>query len=47
LIIALRGGLPSDMTCDFCGKTTEELWPEEAGAWVCIECLYFDCKSEK
>ncbi len=39
LIIALRGGVPSK--CDFCGKVTEssKLHPEEAGAWVCIECL--------
>lgn len=38
IIIALRG-VPSK--CDFCyqPKTLEELEPEEAGAWVCHDCL--------
>lgn len=39
LIEAIRGGVPAK--CDFCGKETEPemLEPEEAGAWVCHECL--------
>jgi ribosomal protein L37AE/L43A len=38
-IIGLRGGLPPQ--CDFCGKDTkpENLHPEEAGCWACIECI--------
>lgn len=38
-IIDLRGGLPA--ACDFCRKETapENLEPEEAGEWVCHECL--------
>lgn len=39
LIANLRGGIPD--CCNFCGKTTEaeKLHPEEAGMWVCEECL--------
>lgn len=39
LIIDLRGGVSSK--CDFCLKPTlpVQLEPEEAGAWVCWECL--------
>lgn len=39
VIIALRGGVPSK--CDFCGqeRLEEQLHPEEAGDWVCEECL--------
>lgn len=39
LIEDLRGGVPSK--CDFCQKPTppEQLEPEEAGDWVCRECL--------
>jgi len=38
-IVALRGGVPKG--CDFCQKPTapEKLHPEEAGMWVCEECL--------
>lgn len=38
LLMSFRG-LPSQ--CDFCGKekAPEELEPEEAGDWVCWDCL--------
>lgn len=47
LIIALRGGLPAQ--CDFCKQPTEEekLHPEEAGEWVCEECLKRWAKEKK
>lgn len=40
LIIDLRGGyVPAE--CDFCHKEThtDNLHPEEAGDWACIECI--------
>lgn len=39
LIADLRGGVPD--SCSFCGKATkpEDLHPEEAGEWACIECI--------
>lgn len=39
MIADLRGGFPEK--CDFCDKPTtpENLEPEEAGAWACIECV--------
>lgn len=39
LIEHLRGGVPCK--CDFCHAVTppEKLEPEEAGMWVCWECL--------
>ena len=38
LILALRG---EPTNCDFCEKPAkaEELEPEEAGCWVCHECM--------
>ena len=38
-VVALRGEVPSK--CDFCyqPKPLEELEPEEAGDWVCHDCL--------
>lgn len=47
LIINLRGGLPAQ--CDFCKQPTveEKLHPEEAGEWVCEECLKRWAKEEK
>ncbi len=38
-IAMLRGEVPG--RCDFCGKETDfdNLEPEEAGDWVCHECL--------
>lgn len=39
MIVDLRGGTPP--ICDFCGKETESgnLHPEEAGMWICWECI--------
>lgn len=39
LLEAVRGGVPAK--CDFCRKATKPdmLEPEEAGAWICHECL--------
>ena len=39
LIVSLRGGIPKK--CDFCYQVTppEKLHPEEAGDWVCEDCL--------
>lgn len=39
LIEGLRGGVPE--ACDFCRqpRASDELEPEEAGEWVCHECL--------
>lgn len=39
LIVALRGGVPAK--CDFCQQEVEpeNLHPEEAGEWACIECI--------
>lgn len=38
-IIDLRGGVPAK--CDFCNKEVaqENLHPEEAGMWACIDCI--------
>lgn len=38
LIVDLRG---TPTKCDFCGKEypEEDLHPEEAGQWICIECI--------
>ena len=38
-IALLRGGFPEK--CDFCGERVapEQLEPEEAGDWVCWDCL--------
>lgn len=40
LIVDMRGGYPA--TCSFCKKDTPpgQLEPEEAGDWVCWECLH-------
>jgi len=42
LIIGLRGGVPNK--CDFCGEDFDEhaLYPEEAGMWICIDCIQKD-----
>lgn len=47
LVVALRGGVPPK--CDFCLKETPQwkLHPEEAGDWVCEECLARWEKEEK
>jgi len=39
LIEDLRGGVPGK--CSFCGKATppDKLHPEEAGDWICEECI--------
>ncbi len=39
IIVTMRGGVPDH--CDFCGQSQwpEHLHPEEAGQWVCDECL--------
>lgn len=39
LIVDLRGGVPEK--CSFCLKETpaEKLHPEEAGDWICNECI--------
>lgn len=41
LIIELRG-YPTQ--CDFCGqpKPENQLHPEEAGRWICIDCINAD-----
>lgn len=39
LIVDLRGGIPDK--CSFCANPTEpqNLHPEEAGEWICNECI--------
>lgn len=39
MIANLRGGYPD--RCDFCEQLKEEheLHPEEAGMWICNECI--------
>jgi len=45
LIEALRGGVPRN--CDFCQqpKLAAELHPEEAGQWICNDCIAKDPKA--
>ncbi len=42
LIYELRGGIP--YTCDFCwqNRPQSELHPEEAGVWICSDCIAKD-----
>lgn len=42
LITDLRGGQPQ--TCSFCGKVRADLQPEEAGQWICSDCLAEDLR---
>jgi hypothetical protein len=42
LISDLRGGAPHK--CDFCGEMVEfdQIHPEEAGLWICYQCIQKD-----
>ena len=40
MIFSIRGGVPDQEHCDYCGSRIDQdsMYPEEGGLWICYEC---------